>query len=73
MARLDRKRYKRLVEDLINGTIEVISNVLLLDEAYEIVRALDRIWWAIQDTKSRWRETEHDLGKLNPVKPDKDC
>jgi len=71
MARLDRKRYKRLVEDLINGTDEVISNVLLLDEAYEIVRALDRIWWAIQDAKSRW--IPHDLQRLNPVQPDNDC
>ena len=46
----------------------------MLDEAYEIVRALDRIWWAIQEAKSRnvgW--IEHDLEKLNPVQPDKDC
>lgn len=68
MAKLDRKRYKRLIEDLINGTANVISNVLLLDEAYEIVRALDRIWWAIQDARSWW--SGHDLGKLNPVQPD---
>ena len=69
-ARLDRERYKRLIVDLIEGTDHVISNVLLLDEAYEIVKILDRIWGAIQGAKCRWRRPT--LGTLQPVQPGQD-
>ena len=71
MARLDRDRYKRLILDLIKGTDDVIANVLLFDEAYEIVKTLDRIWEAIQDAKPHWKECE--LSKLVPVQPAQDC
>jgi len=62
---LDRERYKRLIVDLIEGTDQVISNVLLLEEAYAIVQALDGIWEAIQEARPHWGE--HDLGALDPV------
>jgi predicted dehydrogenase len=65
MAKLDRDRYKRLILDLIKGTDEVIANVLLFDEAYEVVKTLDRIWEAIQEAKPYWQDRE--LGKLVPV------
>lgn len=70
-ARLDRERYKKLLVDLIKGTDNVIANVLLLDEAYAIVQALDRIWGAIQEAKGQWRF--HALGKLQPVHPEVEC
>lgn len=66
--RLDRVRYKKLLADLINGTHRVVANVLLLDEAYETVRALDRMWWAIQEARSAWQA--HAVGTLQPVQPE---
>lgn len=68
VVRLDRKRYERLLLDLIKGTDEVLANVLLFDEAYEIVKALDRVWEAIQRAKPQWRP--HAMGTLDPVHPD---
>lgn len=69
--RLDRERYRRLIEDLIEGEDKVISNVLLLEEAYKIVSALDRIWWAIQDARDRW--TPCNFRELKPVQPESNC
>lgn len=64
-VRLDRDRYKRLIVDLIEGTDHVITNALLLDEAYALVNALDRIWEAIQTAQPQWRPQA--LGAMRPV------
>lgn len=69
--RLDRERYKRLFLDLIQGTDTVLANVLLLDEAYEIVKILERIWDALQAAKPHWRG--HALGTLEAVQSDAAC
>lgn len=61
---LERARYERLLDDLLNGTGIAVASTLLLMEASEIVRALDRIWWAIQASKP-W--TEYALRELHPI------
>jgi hypothetical protein len=70
-VRLDRALYKRLLVDLIKGTDEVLGNVLLLEEAYDIVKVLESIWDAVQQAKPHWRG--HELGQLQPVQPDSAC
>lgn len=72
---LERARYEKLLDDLLNGTRTAIASMLLLTEAYEIVKALDRIWEAIQDWKAmqpsgEW--LEYELGQLNPIQPEDD-
>jgi hypothetical protein len=64
---LERARYERLLDDLLNGTRMAVASALLMTEAPEIVEALDRIWWAIQDSRTTW--VEYELGKVNPVEP----
>jgi predicted dehydrogenase len=58
--------YRLLLEDLLRPWEErqAIGRTLLLPEAREIVRALDRIWTAIQEFRAgspEWRS--HDFGK----------
>ncbi len=48
---LERARYEKLLDDLLNGTNDAIASTLSLMEAPEIVRALDRIWRAIQESQ----------------------
>lgn len=62
---LERARYEKLLGDLLNGTSDAVASTLLLTEAPEIVRALDRIWWAIQAAKEQW--IEYKLDKLDPI------
>lgn len=71
--RLERARYEKLLNDLLNGTRSAAASTLLLTEAYEIVRALDHIWEAIQDWKAMqppgaW--LEYGLKQLNPIQPE---
>jgi predicted dehydrogenase len=61
---LERERYKKMIEDLQNGTRKAVPSTLSLTEALEIVRALDRIWWACQAAKP-WKE--YRLNGLDPV------
>jgi predicted dehydrogenase len=61
---LERGRYEKLLDDLLYGTKAAAGSTLLLPEAWEIVRALDRIWWAVQATQP-WKV--YDLWQLNPV------
>jgi predicted dehydrogenase len=65
-VRLERERYKKLLKDLLEGTNDTINSTLTRAEGREIVWALDRIWWAIQDLKP-W-ET-YTLGQLDPFEP----
>jgi predicted dehydrogenase len=67
---LERARYERLLDDLLNGTRDAVASMLLLSEAPEIVRALDRMWWAIQAAKPQW--IEYPLGRLDAVRPEED-
>lgn len=62
--RLFRERYEVLLDDLLNGTANAVPSTLRLNEGREIVRALDRTWWAIQE-KRHWRP--YDLGGLDPA------
>jgi predicted dehydrogenase len=70
---LERKRYEKLLDDLLNGTRTAVASALLLTEAYDIVWALDRIWEAVQDWKNTQPAGEwfrYDLQKLNPIRPE---
>lgn len=60
---LERTRYETLMDDLLNSTTYASPSTLKLTEGWDIVRALDRIWTAIQ--RMTW--TRHRLGKLHPV------
>jgi predicted dehydrogenase len=60
---LQRRRYEKLLEDLLMGTNVAVASTLSLNQGREIVRALDRIWWAIQAAKP-W--IEYPLGQINP-------
>jgi predicted dehydrogenase len=47
---LERFRYEKLVDALLAGGQAAIPGILPLKASLEIVRALDRIWWAIQES-----------------------
>lgn len=64
--RLERSRYERLLTDLLEEQNEAVPSTLTRSQGREIVYALDRIWWAIRETRP-WRK--YDLGKLNPLSP----
>jgi len=64
--RLERSRYERLLSDLLEEQNEVVPSTLTRGQGREIVDALDRIWWAIRETRP-WRK--YDLGKLDPLNP----
>lgn len=49
--RLKRKRYWELLDDLFDGTEAAIGGTLSVGEGLEIVRALDRIWWALRKSE----------------------
>lgn len=63
---LERVRYGKLLDDLLNGTSNAVVSTLLLPEATQIVRAIDRIWWAIQASREQW--IHYKLNKTNPIK-----
>lgn len=52
--RLERERYSKLIDDLIDGTNGTIISTLSLAEGQNIVRALDRIWWGVQARRQDW-------------------
>jgi len=59
---LERKRYQRLLNDLLDGSGgSGVAGALLLAEAQPIVQALDRIWRAIQLARPSWVDSP-----LNP-------
>jgi predicted dehydrogenase len=60
-------QYRKLMEDLANGTDTVFGSTLLPGEAADVVRALDRVWWALQGFKSSRGWTEQVLGRLDPI------
>lgn len=53
---LFRRRYEKLIDDVLKGTTGAVRSTLTLPQGQSIVRALDRIWWAIQVTKYSWKE-----------------
>jgi len=60
---LDRERYDKLLDGLIAGDGTAAASTLLITEGEEIVRILDRIWWAVNDSKPY---SDYTLGRLNP-------
>ena len=62
--RLKYLRYEDLLDDLFNGTESAIGGTISLTEGLEIVRALDRIWWAIQRSQP-W--SKYPLGEFSPL------
>lgn len=54
--RLKRQRYEELLNDLLDGTTTAVRSTLTLTQGQSIVRALDRIWWAIRAEKSEWKD-----------------
>jgi len=62
---LERDRYRKLLEDLLNGTSHAVASTLLLTEAEDIVSALDRIWWAVQAAREQW--IDYELDTADPV------
>ena len=67
---LERARYERLLDDLLNGTRTAVASTLLIAEAWEVVRALDRMWWAIQAAKGGWMK--YGLKQLSPIQLEND-
>ncbi|MGB8509802.1 MAG: Gfo/Idh/MocA family oxidoreductase, partial [Pyrinomonadaceae bacterium] len=62
---LFRSRYEVLLDDLLEETAKAVASTLRVSEGQEIVRALDRIWWAIQKKKEFWKSKP--LKKENPI------
>lgn len=62
--RLFRSRYEKLLDDLLDDTTKAVRSTLTLAQGQNIVRALDRIWWAIQAAKAEWKDFQ--LGQQNP-------
>ncbi|MBS1787715.1 MAG: Gfo/Idh/MocA family oxidoreductase [Acidobacteria bacterium] len=54
--KLRRQRYRELLLDLLNGTTTAVHSTLTLSQGQSIVRALDRIWWAIRIAKPEWKD-----------------
>jgi hypothetical protein len=57
--------YAKLLGDLLLTweCREAMGRTLLLPEAHEVVRSLDRIWKAIQDVPGGPARARHDLGR----------
>ncbi len=53
---LFRRRYEELIDDLLNGTTGAVRSTLTVSQGQSIVRALDRIWWAIQLMQDSWKD-----------------
>jgi len=62
--KLERERYHLLLRDLLEEGNEAVRNTLTQAQGREIVSALDRIWWAIRESKP-W--IKYSLGALNPL------
>jgi hypothetical protein len=62
---MERKRYAKLLQDLLDGTGIAVSATLNIDEAMKIVMVLDRIWRAVQAFP---REIYSPLGSLDPLR-----
>lgn len=63
---LFRRRYEKLLDDLLNDTVTAIPSTLSLEGGRDVVRALDRIWWAIQSSKQSWKK--YQLKNQNPLR-----
>jgi predicted dehydrogenase len=59
--------YKDLIEGLTEGNSTTLGSTLSPGEAWEIVRALDRIWWAIQDFREKRGWSEHGFQQTDPI------
>jgi predicted dehydrogenase/oxalate decarboxylase/phosphoglucose isomerase-like protein (cupin superfamily) len=64
---LERSRYELLLKDLLEEESEAVRSTLTRIQGREIVLALDRIWWAIRESRP-WKK--YYLGKLNPLNPE---
>lgn len=58
------RRYNSLLDDLLEGTETASASSLSMSQGGHIVRVLDRIWWAIQQSKP-WQT--HELHGLDAV------
>ncbi|MBK6795259.1 MAG: hypothetical protein IPG76_00240 [Acidobacteria bacterium] len=58
-----RQRYKDLFLDLLYGTTTAVRSTLTLSQGQSIVRALDRIWWAIRIAKPEWKDFKLESGQ----------
>jgi predicted dehydrogenase len=61
------KQYQKLLEDVANGTREVLGSALGPAEASDLVRAIDRIWWALQEFKDSNGWSARRLGESDPT------
>lgn len=64
---LSRARYEELLDDMLEGTAKSARSTLTLTQGQTLVRALDRIWWAIQAARPDWRDFI--LQKQSPFAP----
>lgn len=64
-----RSRYQPLFEDLVNGVDRATTNTLELSQGRDTVRALDRIWWAIQDSRPWQKYSLLARSPMEPCKP----
>jgi hypothetical protein len=62
--KLDRERYGTLLDDLLKGTEAAAFSSLSMAQGSQMVRILDRIWWAIQQSKP-WEKPVY--RSLNPI------
>jgi predicted dehydrogenase len=60
---LERSRYERLLDELLTVPGVAVLGTLTRTQGRQIVLALDRIWWAIQETKP-WKR--YLLGRQDP-------
>jgi hypothetical protein len=61
---LERTRYGRLIDDLVNSDGQTVKSLLSLTDGRDIVFALDRIWWAVQAARP-W--IQYRLYGANPI------
>lgn len=63
---LESERYSSLLDDLFDGTDVASFSSLSMVEGSQIVNVLDRIWWAVQQSRP-W--STHPLSTYDPVPP----
>jgi predicted dehydrogenase len=62
---LERSRYEKLLNELLTRPAKAVRSTLTRTQGRQIVLALDRIWWAIQESKP-WKR--YFLGRQDPFK-----
>jgi predicted dehydrogenase len=61
---LETERYSSLLDDLLDGSAKAAFSSLSISQGSQIVQVLDRIWWAVQQSKP-W--SKHVVDAVHPM------